>query len=110
MNLGETTNRTTRLTEGDITEWEVSGVSGSAYCKQQALVYHQFVYWRRKLDPTEDCPKQEQEQATTGLARVVSAPGAGIGGADCLTVALPGGVSIPGLHAKMSGDQASARL
>ena len=93
-----------------ITDWEVSGVSGSAYCKQQALVYHQFVYWRRKLDPTEDCPKQEQEQATTGLARVVSAPGAGIGGADCLTVALPGGVSIPGLHAKMSGDQASARL
>ena len=29
-----------------ITDWQVSGVSGSAYCKQQSLVYHQFVYWR----------------------------------------------------------------
>ena len=48
-----------------ITDWQVSGVSGSAYCKQQSLVYHQFVYWRRKLAPTED--SLEQEQAVTGL-------------------------------------------
>ena len=80
-----------------ITEWEVSGVSGSAYCKQQSLVYHQFVYWRRKLVLTED--SLEQEQAATGFARVVSAPGAGIGVADGLAVSLPGGVSITGLHA-----------
>jgi hypothetical protein len=80
-----------------ITDWQASSVSGSAYCKQQSLVYHQFVYWRRKLVLTED--SLEQEQATTGFARVVSAPGAGIGGADGLTVALPGGVSITGLHA-----------
>ena len=31
-----------------ITDWEASGVSGSAYCKQQSLVYHQFFYWRQK--------------------------------------------------------------
>jgi len=80
-----------------IADWEVSGVSGSAYCKQQSLVYHQFVYWRQKLTPTDDSPKQEQ--VTTGFARVVSAPGVGIGGADGLTVSLPGGVSITGLHA-----------
>jgi hypothetical protein len=78
-----------------ITEWEASGVSGSAYCKQQSLVYHQFVYWRQKLTPTEDSPKQAQ--TVTGFARVVSAPGTGR--ADGLTVALPGGVSIAGLHA-----------
>ena len=70
-------------------------MSGSAYCKQQSLVYHQFVYWRRKLVPTEG--SLEQEQAVTGFARVVSVPG--LGGADGLTVALPGGVSITGLHA-----------
>jgi hypothetical protein len=70
---------------------------GSAYCKQQSLVYHQFVYWRRKLVLTEDCLKQKQ--TVTGFARVVSVPGAGIGGADGLTVSLPGGVSITGLHA-----------
>jgi hypothetical protein len=82
-----------------ITEWEVSCVSGSAYCKRQSLVYHQFIYWRRKLVLTED--SLEQEQAVTGFARVVSDLGAGasIGGAYCLTVALPGGVSITGLHA-----------
>ena len=80
-----------------ITDCQASGVSGSAYCKQQSLVYHQFVYWRQKLTPAEDCLKQAQ--ATTGFARVVSAPSAGIGGADGLTVALPGGVSITGLHA-----------
>ena len=80
-----------------ITDWQVSGVSGSAYCKHQSLVYHQFVYWRRKLAPTEE--SLEQEQAVTGFTRVVSAPGASIGGADGLTVSLPGGVSITGLHA-----------
>jgi hypothetical protein len=80
-----------------IADWEVSGVSGSAYCKQQSLVYHQFVYWRQKLTPTDDSPKQEQ--VTIGFARVVSAPGAGIGGAGGLNVSLPGGVSITGLHA-----------
>jgi hypothetical protein len=80
-----------------IADWEDSGVSGSAYCKQQSLVYHQFVYWRQKLTPTDDSPKQEQ--VTTGFARVVSAPGAAIGRADGLTVSLPGGVSITGLHA-----------
>ncbi|EAZ97889.1 IS66 family insertion sequence element accessory protein TnpA [Marinobacter sp. ELB17] len=35
--------------------FELVDVSGSAYCKQQSLIYHQFVYWRRKLAPTEDC-------------------------------------------------------
>jgi hypothetical protein len=80
-----------------MTDWQASGASGSAYCKQQSLAYHQFVYWRQKLTPTDDSPKQEQ--VTTGFARVVSAPGAGIGGADGLTVSLPGGVSITGLHA-----------
>jgi len=53
-----------------MTDWQASGVSGSAYCKQQSLVYHQFVYWRQKLTPTDDSPKQEQ--VTTGFARVVS--------------------------------------
>jgi hypothetical protein len=80
-----------------ITDWEASGVSGSAYCKQQSLVYHQFVYWRQKLTPNEDSPKQVQ--ATSGFARVVSGPVVSTGRVDGLTVSLPGGVSITGLHA-----------
>ena len=53
--------------------------------------------WTTRLAEGEN--SLEQEQAITGFARVVSAPGAGIGGADGLTVSLPGGVSITGLHA-----------
>jgi hypothetical protein len=90
-----------------ITDWQAAGVSGSAYCKQQSLIYHQFVYWRRKLISTEDSLKQEQ--AATGFARVVSAPGAGIGVADGLTVSIPGGVSITGLHAGCRFQKAIAR-
>jgi len=30
-----------------ITDWQASDAPGSAYCKQQPLVYHQFVYWPR---------------------------------------------------------------
>ena len=92
-----TTTERAQVWQQHITDWEASGVSGSAYCKQQSLVYHQFVYWRRKLVPTDDA--LEQEQTVTGFTRVVSAPSVGIGGADGLSVALPGGVSITGLHA-----------
>ena len=41
-----------------MTDWQASGASGSAYCKQQSLVYHQFVYWRRRLTSGKDYPKQ----------------------------------------------------
>ena len=80
-----------------IADREAAGVSGSAYCKQQSLVYHQFVYWRRKLAATENC--LEQAQAATCFARVVAAPGTSTGRDDGLIVSLPGGVSSTGLHA-----------
>ncbi len=80
-----------------INDWQATGLSGSAYCKQQSLTYHQFVYWRQKLTSTEDDPKQAP--ATTGFARVVSVPGASAVAADGLTVSLPGGLSVSGLHA-----------
>ena len=70
-----------------MTDWQASGASGSAYCKQQSLAYHQFVYWRQKLTPTDDSPKQEQ--VTTGFARVVSAPGVGIGVSAAKSTHLP---------------------
>jgi hypothetical protein len=38
-------------------------------------------------------------QTVTGFTRVISVSDASIGGADGLTVSLPGGVSITGLHA-----------
>ncbi|MBK8972846.1 MAG: hypothetical protein IPM37_16480 [Hahellaceae bacterium] len=30
--------------------WRDSGLSGAAYAEREGISYHQFVYWRRKLD------------------------------------------------------------
>ncbi|WP_420797713.1 IS66 family insertion sequence element accessory protein TnpA [Ectothiorhodospira variabilis] len=38
------------LWQENITRWRSSGLSGTAYCKQESLAYGgRFVYWRRKL-------------------------------------------------------------
>ena len=71
--------------------WTASGLSGAAFCKQQSLTYHRFVYWRRKLLGPGESPSQ------AGFARV--APVAHDDTAEGLTVSLPGGVSVTGLHA-----------
>ena len=81
------------LWQEHITQWQSSGLSGMAYCKQESLAYGRFVYWRKKLagSPGPD------EAAPSGFARV--APVTRLEAADGLTVSLPGGVSITGLHA-----------
>jgi len=81
------------LWQQHITHWQASGLSGMAYCKQQSLTYCRFVYWRKKLADVEPA----DETGTSGFARV--APLVREGTTDGLTVSLPGGVSITGLHA-----------
>jgi hypothetical protein len=76
-----------------LSDWQASGLSGAAYCKQQSLVYHRFVYWRQKLNSNPD----DKANSPSGFARVSPVPQTGF--ADGLTVSLPGGVSITGLHA-----------
>ena len=41
-----------------IMQWRSSGLSKMAYCEQFSLVYHQMVYWSKKL---EDEPEQQSE-------------------------------------------------
>ena len=77
-----------------LSDWQASGLSGAAYCKQESLVYHRFVYWRQKLTGRAES-SDEPVQARSGFTRVTPTPDAGVG----LTVSLPGGVSITGLHA-----------
>jgi len=77
-------------------EWRESGLSGAAFCKQHALTYHQFVYWRRKLESGAE--RRDAGEARSGFARVALAP-PGAEAVDGLTVSLPNGVSITGLHA-----------
>ena len=81
-----------------LADWTASGLSGAAFCRQQLLTYHQFVYWRRKLRGASESAGRGHEPASpAGFARV--APVADRDTADGLTVSLPGGVSITGLHA-----------
>ena len=77
-----------------LSDWQATGLSGAAYCKQESLVYHRFVYWRQKLIGSAEPSKPVQTRS--GFARVAPIPDAGTGD---LTVSLPGGVSITGLHA-----------
>lgn len=75
-----------------IAECQASGLSGMAFCKQQEIAYHQFTYWRskfRQVDPNQ--PSNE-----SGFARVMLASSGRSG--EQLTLTLPSGISITGLH------------
>jgi hypothetical protein len=82
-----------QLWQQTLSDWQASGLSGAAYCKQESLVYHRFVYWRQKL--TGSAEPSKPVQARSGFAHVAPIPDTGAG----LTVSLPGGISITGLHA-----------
>jgi hypothetical protein len=81
-----------------IQHWRDTGLSGAAFCKQQSLSYHQFVYWRRKLDRAASVPGAEQV-STSGFARVAQIASAPNLESNDLTLKLPGGMAITGLHA-----------
>ena len=37
-----------------IKQWQASGLSQAEYCRQQALVIHQFTYWKHKFLADQD--------------------------------------------------------
>lgn len=79
-----------------IRDWEQSGLSGAAFCKQHGLVYHQFAYWKRQV--REPKAGDAQTQASR-LVKVAQASGAEHG----ITIRLPGGMEIDGLDASNIG-------
>ena len=79
----------------NLAEWVASGLSGNAFCKQQSLTYHQFVYWRKRL--SESVAHAPAASRGCGFARVM--PVTQAADTDGLTLTLPGGMSIRGLHA-----------
>jgi hypothetical protein len=81
------------LWQQHITDWRASGLSGMAYCQQQSLTYCRFVYWRKKLAKPESVPDRP---APSGFAKVAAVPSAD--SPEGVTVSLPSGVSITGLH------------
>ena len=43
-----------RLWKEHLQRWRESGLTQSAYCRQQGLSRHQFKYWRQKLEPSSE--------------------------------------------------------
>jgi len=87
--------------EGRQVEWRTridaylaSGLSGSRFCQANDLIYHQFVYWRRKLSGTEPVIQCSNSAAVGGFTQVVVERPASAE----LTIELPGGLSIHGIR------------
>ena len=69
-----------------IKQWQASGLSAAAFCQQHDVVYHNFLYWRRKLG----------KPVSHKLVPV--GPDLPLSVADNIELALPGGLVIRGIH------------
>ena len=73
---------------------QASGLSGARFCKDQELVYHRFVYWRQKFDPTR---QRQNGPSDTGGFAAVRVPQDGHCG---LSLSLPNGLIVRGICAE----------
>ena len=69
-----------------IKQRQASGLSAAAFCQQHNVVYHNFLYWRRKLG----------QSVSHKLVPVI--PDSPLSMADDIELALPGGLVIRGIH------------
>ena len=76
-----------------VSQWHESSLSGTQFCKQQQLVYHQFLYWRRRYDSGSN--PAAVTDSSSGFAKVV--PLADSGDAGSLSMTLPNGCAITGI-------------
>lgn len=86
-----------------IDQWQTSGLSGTDYCRQHALTYHCFIYWRRKLANamTERSDETEADgQAPSAFVAVRPQPLSGLAqvSGDDLHLRLPNGLEIRNIH------------
>ena len=70
--------------------WLKSGLSGSQYCQQNALTYHQFIYWKTKL--SERSPDKKTSAQGT-FTKVIRQPES----ISDLTLTLPNGIVVGGI-------------
>lgn len=75
-----------------LAEWQQSSLSGAEFCKRQNIVYHQFMYWKKKLIS----PKSKSEPSK--LSRFVRVNPVPLPAMDELAITLPGGIRITGLN------------
>jgi hypothetical protein len=88
------TNADNTIWQHHITQWQTSGLSQAAYCRQQALRPRQFRYWKDKFlfgsEPVEPKPQ-------SGFARVQVAPSIATPPSPCLSLCFPGGIEVTGI-------------
>jgi len=53
---------------GVVREWEASGESGAAFCRERDLVYSQFMYWRRQLTGAVAAPSETPDFVALSFA------------------------------------------
>ena len=74
-----------------IDRWQISGQSQQTFCRTHDLIYHQFLYWRRKF---EGRSTENQSPPSSALVPVIyRAPSTGAG----LSLLLPNGLEFRGL-------------
>jgi hypothetical protein len=77
-----------------IDHWQNSGLSQGQFCKDNDLTYHQFLYWRHKLNkPKSDQPitSAHSRGFTTVTVQPMTEPG--------LSLSLPNGIVMRGICA-----------
>lgn len=78
-----------------VTACQDSGESAAVYCEHHQLVYHRFIYWRRKFREL-DSSDQLTPSASDGFVRVVAGHAVA---SPCLSLALPNGLVIQEISA-----------
>lgn len=73
--------------------WRADGQSQKAFCLAHGLLYHRFVYWRKKLEG--GARRRDRAHTKAGFAAVVRDPPVDSG----LTLSLPNGVVVRGICA-----------
>jgi|AntRauTorcE11898_2_1112593.scaffolds.fasta_scaffold09444_1 hypothetical protein len=79
-----------------IRQWQDSGLSGKQFCRDHDLVYHCFIYWRKK-HRRQSPVVPPQPAGPSGFVKVArqSSPARD----DRLTLSLPGGLALSGITA-----------
>lgn len=95
MTSSDTNNSRSSEWAEHIQQWQQSRLSGAAYCQQQGLTYHQFVYWKQKLLAPPTANPHPRREPSSALVKVAPLPASG---AD-IKLVLPSGLIIDGLHA-----------
>ena len=73
--------------------WKNSGLSGPKFCHANNLIYHQFSYWRKKLDITQGKPLSPSSMSA-GFVQVSYAATE----TESLQLILPNGVEVTGIN------------